>query len=83
MPDLDAMLLRSSLGALDSGARCERCERTPLTGEKLHELDSGRLLCELCFLELPEDHRVAVRVERVRAGERRLAVVSKAALAAG
>jgi hypothetical protein len=80
MPDLDAMLLRSSLGALQgTGARCDRCERTPLPGERLHELDSGRLLCELCFLDLPEDHRIAVRVERVRVGERQLAVVPKAA----
>jgi hypothetical protein len=80
MPDLDAMLLRSSLGALEgTGTRCGRCERTPLPGERLHELDSGRLLCELCFLDLPEDARVAVRVERVRVGERQLAVVSKAA----
>ena len=80
MPDLDAVLLRNSLGALDSGgANCACCERTPLTGERLHELDSGRLLCELCFLDLPEEHRIAVRSERVRAGERQLAVVSKAA----
>jgi hypothetical protein len=79
MPDLDAMLVRSSIGALSfGGARCARCERTPLPGERLHELDSGRTLCELCFLDLPEDHRIAVRVERVSLGER-LAVVSKAA----
>ena len=80
MPDLDAMLLRSSLGALEAtGARCERCERTPLAGERMHELDSGRLLCELCFGVLPERQRVAVRSERVRVGDGRLAVVSKAA----
>ena len=80
MPDMDAMLLRSSLGALESaGARCERCERTPLAGEKMHELDSGPLLCELCFGVLPERQRVAVRSERVRVGDGRLAVVSKAA----
>jgi hypothetical protein len=80
MPDLDAMLLRSSLEALEgAGARCHRCERTPLPGERLHELGSGRVLCELCFLDLPEDHRIAVRVERVRVGERQLAVVSRAA----
>jgi hypothetical protein len=83
MPDLDAMLLHSSLGALESnGARCGRCERTPLAGERLHEVDSGRVLCELCFLDLPEDDRIAVRVERVRVSDRRLAVVSKIAPAA-
>jgi hypothetical protein len=80
MPDLDAMLLRSSLGSLESsGASCNQCERTPLAGEQMHELDSGRLLCELCFGALPEHHRVAVRSERVRVGELRLAVVSKVA----
>jgi hypothetical protein len=80
MPDLGSMLLRSSLEALESGGRrCGRCERTPLPGERLHEIDSGRVLCELCFLDLPEDHRIAVRVERVRVGDGRLAIVSKAA----
>ena len=79
MPDLDAILLRGSLGAVEpAGVRCERCERTPLAGERTHELDSGRVLCELCFNVLPERQRVAVRSERVRVGERQLAVVSKA-----
>ncbi|MGH2782598.1 MAG: hypothetical protein ACRDLA_14545, partial [Thermoleophilaceae bacterium] len=58
---------------------CAECRRTPLAGERVHEVDSGRLLCELCFGELPEERRLAVRSERVRAGERRLAVVPKAA----
>jgi hypothetical protein len=78
MPDLDTILLRSSLGSLEpSGASCDRCERTPLPGERMHELDSGRLLCELCFAILPDHHRVAVRSERVRVGGSQLAVVSK------
>ena len=80
MPDLATMLMRLSLGALNEGAsRCAGCRRAPLPGERLHELDSGRVLCELCFGALPEDDRVAVRSERVGAGERRLAVVRKAA----
>jgi hypothetical protein len=80
MPDLGALLLRRSLGSL-SPARdaCGKCRRTPLAGERLHQLDSGRLLCELCFAELPEESRLAVRSERVHAGERRLAVVPRAA----
>ena len=45
----------------------------------MHELESSRLLCELCFGALPEERRHAVRSERVHAGERRLAVVPKAA----
>jgi hypothetical protein len=80
MPDLAAMLLRSSIGALrSSGESCGECRRTPLAGERMHELDSGRVLCELCFGALPEERRQAVRSERVHAGERRLAVAPKAA----
>jgi hypothetical protein len=45
----------------------------------VHELDGGRKLCDLCFADLPEEHRVAVRTERVHASERRLAVVPRAA----
>jgi hypothetical protein len=74
------MLLRQSLGSLrPAGDGCGECRRIPLAGERLHELDSGRLLCELCFGALPEERRLAVRSVRVRAGERRLAVVPKAA----
>jgi hypothetical protein len=80
MPELAAMLLRSSIGALrSSGDSCGECRRTPLAGERLHELDSGRVLCELCFGALPEERRLAVRSMRVHAGERRLAVAPKAA----
>ena len=80
MPDLGAMLLRQCLGSLrPSSDGCGDCRRIPLAGERLHELDSGRLLCELCFKELPEDQRRAVRSERVRAGERRLPVAPKVA----
>ena len=38
MPDLAGILLRKSVGSLDSGrARCSKCYCTPLTGERLHE----------------------------------------------
>jgi hypothetical protein len=80
MPDLAAYLLRSSLDSLSPGSdECASCRRTPLPGERLHELDSGRLLCELCFVALPEEHRLAVRSQRVHASERRLEVVRRAA----
>jgi hypothetical protein len=80
MPELAAMLLRRSIGALSPSCdSCGECRRTPLAGERLHELDSGRVLCELCFGALPEERRLAVRSERVHAGERRLAVAPKAA----
>jgi hypothetical protein len=80
MPDLGAMLLRRSLGSLTpSTDGCGECRRIPLAGERLHELESGRLLCELCFGALPEERRLAVRSERVHAGERPLVVAPKAA----
>jgi hypothetical protein len=80
MPDLGALIMHTSLGTLSpSRGRCEGCRRTPLTGERTHELDSGRVLCELCFLKLPADRRHAVRSERVHASDRPLAVAPKAA----
>jgi hypothetical protein len=80
MPDLSAILMPSRIGSLTpSRACCSDCRRTPLVGERLHELDSGRLLCDLCFVALPEEQRLAVRSERVHVTERRLSVVPKAA----
>ena len=74
------MMMRRSLRSLSAaGDRCAGCRRTPLAGERLHELASGRLLCELCFAALPEDRRRAVRSERVHASERRLSVERRAA----
>jgi hypothetical protein len=80
MPDLAAMLVRSSIGTLAAtDASCAECRRTPLAGERVHELDRGPTLCDLCFADLPEDQRLAVRTERVHASERRLSVVRRAA----
>jgi hypothetical protein len=80
MPDLAAMLIRRSLGALPPGVpRCADCRRIPLPGEGVHELDSGRMLCDLCFGALPDERRIAVRTERVHASERPLEVAPKAA----
>jgi hypothetical protein len=80
MPDLAGMLMRRSMRTLaPPSGQCQGCRRTPLAGERLHELGSGRRLCELCFGALPEESRQAVRSERVHASERRLAVVPKAA----
>lgn len=80
MPDLAALMMRRSIDTL-SPARpsCSHCRRLPLAGERVLELDSGSVLCELCFAALPEERRLAVRSERVHAGERRLAVVPRAA----
>ena len=80
MPDLASMLVRSSIGTLASRtASCGECRRTPLAGERMHEVKGGRKLCDLCFAGLPEDRRLAVRTERVHASERRLAVVPRPA----
>ena len=80
MPDLGSMLVRRSLRSNPvTSEQCSACKRTPLPGEELHEMDTGRIVCDLCLAEIPEDDRRAVRSERVRAGERPLAVVPKAA----
>jgi hypothetical protein len=80
MPEIAGMLLRRSLrSASNDRGRCSRCERTPLPGERLHEMETGRVLCDLCLAALPEEDRRAVRSERVHAGEVRLAVVPRAA----
>ena len=82
MPDLASILVRSSIGTLaQADASCGECRRTPLAGERTHELDGGRVLCDLCFGGLPEERRTAVRSERVHASERRLAVAPRAAQA--
>ena len=80
MPDLSSMLVRNSVRSMErNGESCSRCDRVPLVGERLHEMDTGRVLCDLCLARLPEEDRIAVRSERVRASERQLAVVPRAA----
>ena len=77
---MDVLLVRSSIDALPATApSCAACRRTPLAGETVHRLDSGRLMCELCYSALPANRRLAVSSERVHASERRLSVVPKAA----
>jgi hypothetical protein len=79
-PSFERELLRKALFALGAGhARCVDCRRTPLTGELMHVLDSGRELCSLCLARSAGREGEPVRSERVHAGERRLAVVPRAA----
>lgn len=59
--------------------RCSSCHRHPLAGELLHELESHRLVCQLCLVELPESNRATIASARVQVSERPLAVVSRAA----
>ncbi len=74
------MILRTSLGALGHHrSNCSGCRRTPVAGELLHHFESGAQLCSLCLGELPEQERVPVHSERVHVGERRLAVMPRAA----
>jgi hypothetical protein len=80
VPDLSAMLLRKTVTTLESGRpRCNSCDRTPLVGEHLHEMDTGRTLCELCRSALPHADRESVRTELVHASERHLRVAPRAA----
>lgn len=74
MPDIAGILLRKSVGALSSGrTHCSSCRRTPLVGERLHETDEGRQLCELCVLDAHASSHV-ISVHRVHASERQLPV---------
>lgn len=74
MPDIAGMLLRKSVGALSSGrTHCSSCRRTPLVGERLHETDEGRQLCELCVVDTGAGGHV-IGVRRVHASERQLPV---------
>ena len=76
--DFGSLVLRKGLGAMASERpRCSACRRTPLTGERLHQLETRELLCDLCLARLPEHRREPVRSDRVPAGERRLAVASR------
>jgi hypothetical protein len=79
MPDLAGMLVRSSIGAMSPSDHCHQCRRTPLAGERLHHLDSGSVVCELCFIALPDERRMVVRSARVSASERPIAAVRRAA----
>ena len=80
MPDLAALLLRKSVGSLDSGrACCSQCRRVPLTGERLHETDTGRRYCDLCVGDVPERDRDGVVSTVVHAADRHLTVAPRAA----
>ena len=59
--------------------RCSGCQRHPLAGELMHELESGSVVCQLCLGDLPEAKRSTIGSARVHASERPLAVVSRAA----
>jgi hypothetical protein len=80
--DLHETLLRNSVARVARDrAVCTGCERTPLTGELMHDTGDGRHLCSLCVKSVPESQREALRTERVHVGALRLAVAPVAAAA--
>lgn len=79
-PDLESIMLQKSIGSMESDRPlCARCRRTPLVGEFLHRLGSGKLVCGLCLAELPEADQAPVESERVHAAERSIPVARRAA----
>ena len=77
--DLATILRLKARARSADPTRCSGCNRHPLAGELLHELENHRLVCQLCLGELPETKRTTVASERVRAAERPLSVVPRAA----
>lgn len=48
-PELELALLRRGMHERDARRQgCQRCNRTPLVGERVYRGESGSLLCELC-----------------------------------
>ena len=78
--EIASILLRRSLGALHTDRpACARCRRMPLTGELMHELESGHEVCALCLSQADGRDGEPVRSQRVRATDKPLAVVPRAA----
>ncbi len=74
---LESMLLRKGLGSMAvSREHCRACRRTPLAGERVYVLSSGRTVCALCRARLPGDKREGAEAHLVHAAERPLAVRS-------
>jgi hypothetical protein len=78
--EIASILLRNSLDALHTDRpACSRCRRMPLTGELMHELESGSEVCSLCLAKAEGRDGEPVRSKRVRATDRPLSVVPRAA----
>ena len=79
-PDLESIMFRKSIGSMESDRpKCSHCRRTPLVGEYLHRLESGKLLCGLCLADLPDDDGAPVESLRLSAAERSISVARRAA----
>lgn len=77
--DLASILRLKARSRQDPDGRCSCCSRTPLAGELLHQLESHRVVCQLCLSRLPESKRATIATERVHVAERPLAIISRAA----
>ena len=77
--DLQTILRLKARARASDPTRCSDCHRHPLAGELLHELESHRVVCQLCLVKLPEAKRSTVASARVHAAEKPLAVVPRAA----
>ncbi|MEA2183535.1 MAG: hypothetical protein QOF69_2720 [Solirubrobacteraceae bacterium] len=65
--DLERLLLRKSVGALEDGRQsCADCGRTPLIGETLYRYADATTVCELCR---PLRHDEPAASTRVRHSE--------------
>ena len=73
--EIASILLQTRLGAVGGEPpRCSECERTPLVGERIHELGSGKRVCSLCVAGVAGTEGEPVASELVHASARRLAV---------
>jgi hypothetical protein len=72
--DLSTILRLRARARRGDRAHCSSCDRTPLAGELMHELESHRVVCQLCLSALPEAKRATIGSERVHVSERPLAV---------
>jgi hypothetical protein len=77
--DFASFLRRRARSAATEPIRCSSCNRVPLPGELMYELESHSVVCQLCLADLPEPHRVTISCERVHVADKPLAVVAPAA----
>jgi hypothetical protein len=72
--DLSTLLRRRAHSSAATSCSC--CQRVPLAGELMHELEkSHRVVCQLCLSRLPAKKRATIGAARVHVSERPLAVV--------
>lgn len=73
-PELANALLHKGIGVMTAHrSSCAACHRSPLPGELVHEVESGRAVCSLCLGE-----RTPVASHMVHAAEKRLVVAPMA-----